>query len=200
VGSCGAYTQFCEGGKGGVDLADAAVYEDEVREGGAFAEEPGVAAGDGFAYGGEIVDDADDRAEFVVAVVFTVGEAVFETDEGGDGVASVQLGDVEALDALGDCREVEDFGEFLEGRACAPFTELLAEVFEGVLPGHGEGGLVAFFGGGGEFHMVAELLGEVAGYGRERGAGSGERGFGLRERETGNGERIFGERVRLTAG
>ncbi len=108
---------FGEGVGGGVELAEAAVDEDEGGEGFFLVEEAAVAALDDFAHGGEVVD-AGDGFDLEFAVVGFFHGAVFPDDHGGDGVGALDVGDVEALDAL---------GEFGEG--------------EGVLEGLGDGAL-----------------------------------------------------------
>ena len=61
-----------EGFGGGVELADAAVDEDQAGEGLVFFEDAFVAAGDGFAHGGEVV-------------VLGVGGAGVDGDDAGEG-------------------------------------------------------------------------------------------------------------------
>ena len=61
-----------EGFSGGVELADAAVDEDEAGERLVFFEDAFVAAGDGFAHGGEVV-------------VLGVGGAGVDRDDAGEG-------------------------------------------------------------------------------------------------------------------
>jgi hypothetical protein len=65
-------SQRFEGFGGGVELADAAVDQDQAGEGLVFLEDALVAAGDGFAHGGEVV-------------VLSVGGAGVDGDDAGEG-------------------------------------------------------------------------------------------------------------------
>lgn len=83
-------------GSGGVELAFAAVDDDEGREFFAEADEAGVAAADDFGDAGEVVL-AFDGADAVAAVGGGVGFSVTEGDHGGDFVEVGDVGDVEAF-------------------------------------------------------------------------------------------------------
>ncbi len=62
-----------------------------------------VAAVDDLAHGGEVVD-AGDGLDLELAVVGLLHRAVFPDDHGGDGFGALDVGDVEALDAVGAVR------------------------------------------------------------------------------------------------
>ena len=64
-----------------------------------------VAAVDDLAHGGEVVD-AGDGFDLELAVVGLLHRAVFPDDHGGDGFGALDVGDVEALDALGGSARV----------------------------------------------------------------------------------------------
>jgi hypothetical protein len=87
-----------EGIGGGVELAEAAIDEDEGRELPLFFFQALVAAVDYLAHGGEIVY-AEDGHDFEFAVGGLVHLAIFPDDEGGDGFRALDVGDIEALDA-----------------------------------------------------------------------------------------------------
>src|SRR5579859_3671724 len=82
-----------------MELAEAAVDEDERRKLLLFFEEALVAAMDDLAHGGEVVD-AGDGLDLELAVVGLLHAAVLPDDHGSDGLRALDVGDVEALDAL----------------------------------------------------------------------------------------------------
>ena len=92
--------EFLEGFGGGVQLAEAAVDQDQAGHGPPSRPAGGVTAVDDFAHGGEIVV-APFAADDELAVVGFLHAAVFPDDHGGHGVGALDVGDVEALDALG---------------------------------------------------------------------------------------------------
>ncbi len=100
---------------GGVELAQAAVDEDEGRERLLVVEQALVAAADHLAHGGEVVD-AGDGLHLKLAVVGLLHRAVFPDDHRGDGFGALDVRDVEALDAAGEFFERERVLQgFLDG-------------------------------------------------------------------------------------
>ena len=89
-----------EGLRGGVQLAEAAVDEDQAGHRLLFFFAAAVAARDHLAHGGEVVD-AFDGLDVELAVVGLLHRAVFPHDHGGDGFRALDVRDVEALDAAG---------------------------------------------------------------------------------------------------
>ena len=83
----------------GVQLADAAVDQDQARQRSVFLLQPGVAPCHHFAHGGEIVV-AVNRADDELAVVGLLHPAVFPHHHAGHLVGALDVRDVEALDAL----------------------------------------------------------------------------------------------------
>ncbi len=110
-----------EGVGGGVELAEAAVDEDERGERLLIGKQAAVAAVDDFAHGGEVVD-AGDGFDLELAVVGLFHRAVFPDDHGGDGFCALDVGDVEALDAAGEFFEregvLEGFRRWLSAMGC----------------------------------------------------------------------------------
>ena len=94
---------------GGVQLAKAAVDEDERGHGLAVFLQSLVAAGYDLAHGGEVID-SDDGLDFEFAVGGFVHLAVFPHDHGGDGFCALDVRDVEALDAPGQFGKHEESG------------------------------------------------------------------------------------------
>jgi hypothetical protein len=102
---------------GGVELAEAAVDEDERGHGLGFFLKAAVAAVDDLAHGSEVVH-AEDGHDFEFSIGLLVHLAVFPDDEGCHGFSALDVRDVEALDAAGKFGEHEDVGEgFLNGLA-----------------------------------------------------------------------------------
>ena len=93
-------------GVGGVELAEAAVYEDERGEEFFLVEQAFVATLDDFTHAGEVVI-AGDGFDLEFAVVGLLHGAIFPDDHGGYGFCALDVGDVEALDAGGELSECE---------------------------------------------------------------------------------------------
>ncbi len=104
----GADVHLVEGVLGGVELAEAAVDEDDVGVEFAVVAGVAVAAGDDF-LDGFVVIDAGDGFDAEAAVAVFEGAAVDEADEGADGGFALEVGDVDAFDAADGFGEVENF-------------------------------------------------------------------------------------------
>ncbi len=146
------------------DLARAAVDEDEVGQIEALVDEARVAAGDGLADGAEVVDRALEALYLEIAVVFLVGHAVLEADEGRNGVLAGELRDVEALDAGRQGGEAELLAQLLEGRYVAQLAAALGEVLPRVLRREVHRHLMPLLRGQGEGSHRLELAREVLGH------------------------------------
>ena len=135
-----------EGGKHGLDgvyLADASVYQNQVRQVCLLVQKPGVAAGHCLTHGGKVVDDAVGGLQAEVAVVLLVRVAVVKADEAGHGKPPADVGNVKALDADGQMRQVQVMLQLLHGRHVSPFPQAADDVLPGVLEGHVHGCQVA---------------------------------------------------------
>ena len=155
-----------EGFGGGVELAEAAVDEDDAGELGALFFEAGVAAGDDFAHGGEVVV-AGDRLDDEFAVVGLFHLAVLPDDHGGDFIGALDVGDVEAFDAAGGSGEVEGVFEGVGDGLGGGFEDAEAG-FKAVFGvGFGEVEESFFFAalGGADFDAAAAFFGEEFGEG-----------------------------------
>ena len=185
---------FCDGGEGlggeaegfegfggGVELAEAAIDEDERGHGcglfgwtgffGAwcfchFFEDALVAAVDDFAHGGEVVY-AEDGHDFEFAIGGFVHLAVFPDDERGDGFSALDVRDVETLDAAGQLGEHEGVGEGLLNSSAGWLedAEALGVGLPGVLAGEIDEGALFSALGNGDLDAVAGALGEESGKG-----------------------------------
>ena len=135
-----------EGGKHGLDgvyLADASVYQNQVRQVGLLVQKPGVAAGHCLTHGGKVVDDAVGGLQAEVAVVLLVRVAVVKADEAGHGKPPADVGNVKALDADGQMGQVQVMLQLLHGRHVSPFPQAADDVLPCVLEGHVHGCQVA---------------------------------------------------------
>ena len=154
-------SDFCEGGVGGVELAEAAIDEDEGGEGFLVVHQAFVAALDDFAHGGEVVV-AGDSFDLEFAVIGFLHLAVFPDDHGGDGFGTLDVGDVEALDAAGEFFQGESVLEgFLDGLLVGSHdAETLVVGLAGVLADKIDKGTLVAALGGRDLDAVAGALGE----------------------------------------
>ena len=180
--------QFGQGVCCGVELAEAAIDQDEGRERLLVVLQALVAAMDDLTHAGEVVYTAD-GFDLEFAVVGLLHGAVFPDDHGGYGFGTLDVGDVEALDAAGEFFEGEGFLQGFLDRVDAGLedAEALVVGLAGVLADKiDEGSLVAALGGG-EFDAVAGALGEEVGeecaIGEVDGDKDGARDVGLVEVE-----------------
>ena len=98
---------------GGMHLDFAAVHQDQVRHGAAFAQQTAVAATDDFLRRREFVA-AFDRFDFVFPVVFAFGLAVPVDDHRRDRIGALDVRMVERFDNL-QIFDAERLGKFLDG-------------------------------------------------------------------------------------
>lgn len=106
------------GAEGGAELAFAAVDHDEVGEFAEFGvsiEEAAEPAGDDFVHHGEVVGGFVVPFDAEAAVLVFGGFAVFGDDHGADRGFALEVGDVVALDTESGSREVDGFGELVDG-------------------------------------------------------------------------------------
>ena len=95
-----------EGFSGGMELADTAVDEDEAGQRLLFFHKTLVATGYDLAHAGEIVH-ALYGTDNEFTVIGLLHLAVFPDDHGGDSLRSLDVGDVETLDTIGELGELE---------------------------------------------------------------------------------------------
>src|SRR5277367_3083544 len=108
---------FCDGGErlvddldgfeglgGGVELAQSAVDQDQTRHRLLLFSEAFVTAGYHFAHGCEIVHSGNGLDD-EFAIIRFFHHAIFPNDHGCDRLRSLNMGNVEALDALWEFRE-----------------------------------------------------------------------------------------------
>ena len=94
-----------ERGVRGVELAQAAIDQDQRGEGLLVVEQALVAALNHLAHAGEVVD-AGNSLHLELAVVGLLHRAVFPDDHGGHRLGALDVRDVEALDAAGSSSSV----------------------------------------------------------------------------------------------
>src|SRR5208283_4625535 len=121
---------------GSVELSQAAVDQDETGHGLLFFLEALVAARDYFAHGGEIVH-AGYSFDDELAIVGFFHLAVFADDHGGYGFGSLNMRNIETLNAPGELGQSQGFLQgFLNGaRVWLPDSEALVVGLLGVGPG-----------------------------------------------------------------
>lgn len=156
--------EFFEGLGCGVELTEATVNKNEAGHGAFFFYQSAIAAGDDFAHGGEVVD-AFYSFDLKLAVVGLFHGSVFPDDHGGHGFGTLDVGDVEALDAAGQLGKHECVLKgFLNGSLRGLHdAETLVETLAGVLAYEIDEG--AFFSAqrDGDFYFVTTAFGEQAG-------------------------------------
>src|SRR6187402_2633109 len=112
--------ELFKSGVGGVQLAEAAVDEDERGKGFLLCLKFAVTACEDLVHRGEVVY-ARDAVDLELAIVGLLHLAVFPYDHGGDGLSALDVRDVEALDAFWRVGEAE---RILQGCGDGGFARL----------------------------------------------------------------------------
>jgi hypothetical protein len=140
-----AYPQFIQDPLGSVHLTDTAVDKNQIRQFLPFPEEPGVTAVYCLPHGGKVIHHPHYGAELKVPVVLSIRDSIFEGDKGGYRMFTIELGNIKALNPFRSGPEPQNLDQFVQGRTSSPILEPAAEVLQGILPGHGQYRLMAFF-------------------------------------------------------